>query len=68
MKFKISKDTPDGKLGYGVFHISMRGKIITTDKWRIAKPSNDGRKPTNEEYAKQNNITRRQASKKRRGY
>lgn len=68
MKFKISHETPAETIGYGIFNINQRGKIITTENWRKAKPTNDGRKPTNAEYAAQNGISKRQASKKRRGY
>ena len=68
MKFKISTETPDSKLGYGIIHISLRGEIKSTPNWRKAGPSNVGRKPTNAQYAEQNGITKREASRRRRGY
>lgn len=68
MKWKLNNETPASKLGYGTIHISLRGEIKGSDKWRKAGPSNEGRKPTNAEYATQNGITKRMASKKRRGY
>jgi len=68
MKFTISHETPALKLGYGTIPAELRGNIITTGNWRKGGENNDGRKPTNKEYGKQNNISTRQASKKRRGY
>ena len=68
MKFTISHDTPALKFGYGIIEASKRGVIKTTANWRQASASNVGRKPTNAEYASQNGLTKRMASKKRRGY
>lgn len=68
MKFKISNETPAAKLGYGTIQASMRGEIKSTQKWRQAGESNINRKPTNAEYASQNGISKRMASKKRLGY
>ncbi len=66
MKFKISNDTPAQKLGYGEIPKDRRGKITGNSPKRTALRK--GGDKTNEEYAKENGISRRQASKQRRGY
>jgi hypothetical protein len=68
MKFKMSKETPAGKHDYSIVPSDVRGEIKGTHEWRKASASNEGRKPTNKEYASQNGCSVREASRKRRGY
>ena len=63
MKFKINTDTPGSK--YDQVNKDRRGVIKGSLK---TLPPRKGGDKTNEEYAKEHGITRRQASKQRRGY
>lgn len=64
MKFKINTDTPGVKLGYGQVPSDKRGRITGT----VKHTARSGGDMTNAEFAKENGISKRQASKKRRGY
>lgn len=67
MKFTLSRQTPGEILGYGTIPAELRGVIKGASNG--SKASNRiGGDMTNEEYAKEHGISRRQASKKRRGY
>lgn len=67
MKFTISHDTPASKLGYQIIPAELRGVIKGTsgNKTNVARKGGD---MTNAKYAEENNISKRQASKQRRGY
>jgi hypothetical protein len=64
MNFKINHDTPANKIGYGVIPIDRRGII----KGNVTKVVRKGGDMTNAAYAAEHGITKRQASKQRRGY
>jgi hypothetical protein len=64
MNFKINTDTPGNKLGYGQVPFDKRGKITGT----IKRTNRSGGDITNAEYAKEHGISKRAASKQRRGY
>lgn len=67
MKFKINRDTPAQQFGYGEVPKDRRGVIKGEVPKREIKARKGG-SMTNAEYAKEHGITRRQASKQRRGY
>lgn len=71
MKFKISTDTPAQSLGYMSIPLELRGEIKGEAEFKehLKKIKfNRGRKPTNKEFAEQNGISKREASRRRRGY
>jgi hypothetical protein len=65
MKFTISHDTPAAKLGYGTIPAELRGEIkgtVTNTNKKL------GGEMSNAKYAEEKGISKRQASKQRRGY
>lgn len=67
MNFTISPDTPASKLGYQIIPAHLRGVIKGTTQNKKNILTRKGGDMTNVEYAKENSITKRQASKQRRG-
>jgi hypothetical protein len=65
MTFKINNETPAAKLGYGTLPKELRGEIKGTNKGKCTRSGGD---VTNAKYAEEHGITKRQASKQRRGY
>lgn len=65
MRWKLSLDTPGQKFGYGQVPTDKRGTIKGNI---VARPLRKGGDMTNAKYAEENGITKRQASKQRRGY
>lgn len=65
MNFKISNDTPANRQGYGSVPVELRGKITGTLPVCTARI---GGEKTNAEFAKELDITKRQASKQRKGW
>jgi phage-related minor tail protein len=66
MIFKINMDTNGSK--YATIPAELRGEIKGTTKNKRDVLNRKGGDQTNEAYAKENGITKRQASKLRRGY
>ena len=65
MRFKMNMDTPAKKFGYDTIPDDKRGKITGELPPRAKRTGGD---KTNQQYADENGISKRQASKKRRGY
>jgi hypothetical protein len=68
MKFTISHETPAAKIGYHIIPAHLRGKIKGEVVNKFNPLGRKGGDKTNQEYATENGISKRQASKQRRGY
>ena len=65
MKFVINRETPAQKFGYGMVPTELRGTISGKLPARAVRKGGD---ITNAQYATEHGISRRQASRERRGY
>lgn len=68
MKFKMATDTPAQKFGYGTIPAELRGVIKGNVVNKRDILNRKGGEMTNAKYAEEKGISKRQASKERRGY